>query len=51
MVLGKGVKDNRAHILAEGGRRSQDGGRWSRGADASINYFSAFLGMSKKPSS
>lgn len=51
MVLGKGVKDNRAHILAEGGRGSQDGGRWSRGADASVNDFSASLGMSKRPSS
>ena len=51
MVLGKGVKDNRAHILAEGGRGSQDGGRWSRGADASVNDFSASLGtpISRSP--
>ena len=27
VVLGKGVKDSRAQVLAEGGRWSQEGGR------------------------
>ena len=47
MTLVKEGACSQAHILAEGGRGSQDGGRWSRGADASVNDFSASLSMKK----
>lgn len=44
---GRGDMCKQAHILAEGYCWSQEGWCLSRGADFSINYFSAFLVVSR----